>query len=333
MGRWISKGLIRAHSSVIRPDLTAPNKLLRLQFSLEHIVYDRICNVLKFKNMHNVVHVDEKWFYITKSNHKFYLTPAEIDPHCTCKSKKFIKKVMFVCAVCRPLFNEDGSVLFDGKIGIFPFTEMVPAKRTSKNREAGTMEEKPIQSITKQVMKDCFIYKAWKTDELSIMAKWPQFASKTIYIQQDNAKPHIKDSDPDFRAAATANDFDIKIVHQPPNSPDTNINDLGWFRAIQSLQVQSVYTNEGELVKAVQKSYEELSPSTLNCDSGVVELFGIVGSVCGSKAHGRRRLTAAAVKTLAAAPRHAPCNSVERAAKGVYGAAVPGVSAVTFFFI
>ncbi|XP_057784891.1 uncharacterized protein LOC131002405 [Salvia miltiorrhiza] len=233
VGRWISKGLIRPHSSAIRPDLTAPNKLLRLRFSLEQVVYDRICNVLKFNNMHNVIHADEKWFYMSKVNHKFYLTPAEIDPHRTCKSKKFIKKIMFLCAVCRPLFDEDGSVLFDGKIGIFPFTEMVPAKRKSKNREAGTLEEKPIQSITKQVMKDMYIYK------------------------QDNAKPHIKDDDPDFRAAASANGFDIRIIHQPPNSPDTNINDLGWFRAIQSLQVQAVSSNETELVQAVQKSFEE----------------------------------------------------------------------------
>ncbi|XP_057809009.1 uncharacterized protein LOC131023483 [Salvia miltiorrhiza] len=260
VGRWISKGLIRAHSSAIRPDLTAPNKLLRLRFSLEQIEYDRICNVLKFKNMHNVVHIDEKLFYITKANHKFYLTPEETDPHRTCKSKKFIKKVMFSCAVGRPLFNEDGSVLFDGKIGIFPFTEMVPAKRTSKNRLAGTMEEKQIQSITKEVMKACYISKLIP----AIWDKWPQFASKTIYIQQDNARPHIKDNDPDWRAAATANRFDIKIIHQPPNSPDTNINDLGWFRAIQSLQVQSVATTEHELVQAVEKSFEELSPHTLN---------------------------------------------------------------------
>ncbi|XP_057779878.1 uncharacterized protein LOC130998475 [Salvia miltiorrhiza] len=250
VGRWISKGLIRPHSSAIRPDLTAPNKLLRLRFSLQQVVYDRICNVLKFNNMHNVIHADEKWFYMSKVNHKFYLTPAEIDPHRTCKSKKFIKKIMFLCAVCRPLFDEDGSVLFDGKIEIFPFTEMVPAKRESKNREAGTLEEKPIQSITKQVMKDMYIYKLIP----AIMAKWPQFASKTIYIQQDNAKPHIKDDDPDFRAAASANGFDIRIIHQPPNSPDTNINDLGWFRAIQSLQVQAVSSNETELVQAVQKS-------------------------------------------------------------------------------
>ncbi|XP_057809062.1 uncharacterized protein LOC131023534 [Salvia miltiorrhiza] len=162
--------------------------------------------------------------------------------------------------VCRPLFDEDGSVLFDGKIWIFPFTDMVPAKRKSKNREAGTLEEKPIQSITKQVMKDMYIYKLIP----AIMAKWPQFASKTIYIHQDNAKPHIKDDDPDFRAAASANGFDIRIIHQPPNSPDTNINDLGWFRAIQSLQVQAVSSNETELVQAVQKSFEELSAVTLN---------------------------------------------------------------------
>ncbi|XP_057811300.1 uncharacterized protein LOC131025524 [Salvia miltiorrhiza] len=200
VGRWISKGLIRAHSSAIRPNLTDPNKLLRLRFSLEQIEYDRICNVLKFKNMHNVVHIDEKWFYITKANHKFYLTPEETDPHRTYKSKKFIKKVMFSCAVGRPLFNEDESVLFDGKIGIFPFTEMVPAKRTSKNRLAGTMEEKQIQSITKEVMKACYISKLIH----AIWDKWPQFASKTIYIQQDNARPHIKDNDPDWRVCVNA---------------------------------------------------------------------------------------------------------------------------------
>ncbi|XP_057811554.1 uncharacterized protein LOC131025785 [Salvia miltiorrhiza] len=260
VGRWISKGLIRAHTSAIKPDLTAPNKLLRLRFSLEAIEYDRILKVLQFKSMHNTVHIDEKWFYITKSNHRFYLTPGEAEPHRTCKSKKFITKVMFMCAVCRPLIAEDGTVLFDGKIGIFPFTEYIPAKRNSKNREAGTLEQKPIQSITKEVIKDCIINKIIP----AIKVKWPQFASRVIFIQQDNAKPHIKDSDPDFRHAASSDGFDIKIVHQPPNSPDTNINDLGWFRAIQSLQIESVCTNVDTLVEAVKRSFDELSPTTLN---------------------------------------------------------------------
>ncbi|XP_057786058.1 uncharacterized protein LOC131003559 [Salvia miltiorrhiza] len=194
------------------------DKLLRLKFSLEAIEYDRILKVLQFKNMHNTVHIDEKWFYITKASHRFYLTPGEVETHGTCKSKKFIEKVMFMCAVCMPLFAPDGTVLFDGKIGIFPFTEWVPAKRSSKNRAAGTLEQKPIQSIKKQVIRDNFIHKIVP----SIKLKWPSFASKTIFIQQDNAKPHIKDDDPEFREVASADGFNIRIVHQPPNSPDTN---------------------------------------------------------------------------------------------------------------
>ncbi|XP_057763964.1 uncharacterized protein LOC130985140 [Salvia miltiorrhiza] len=278
VGRWIKLGLIRPHSSAIKPDLTTPNKLLRLRFSLEALEYDRILRSLTFKSMQNTIHIDEKWFYITKSNQRFYLTPDEIDPHRTCKNKKFITKVMFMCAVCRPVFGPNGECLFDGKIGIFPFTELVPAKRNSKNRAAGTMEWKPIQSITKQVVKDCLIYQIIP----AIKAKWPANASKTIYIQQDNARPHIQDSDPDFRAVASADGFDIHLVHQPPNSPDTNINDLGWFRAIQSLQTESMSTNVDGLVNAVIKSFNELRPSTLNkvfisLQSCMVEILKVKG--------------------------------------------------------
>lgn len=64
-----------------------------------------------------------------------------------------------MCVVTRPLISENGEVLFDGKIGIFPFTKQVPAKRKSKNRSAGTMETKPIESITKAVTKEFLINK------------------------------------------------------------------------------------------------------------------------------------------------------------------------------
>ncbi|XP_057803452.1 uncharacterized protein LOC131018765 [Salvia miltiorrhiza] len=172
VGIWIKSGLIIPHSSAIKPDLTAPNKLLRLQFSLEALEYDRILRSLTFKSMHNTVHIDGKWFYIIKSAQKFYLIPEEIEPHRTCKNKKFM------CAVCRPVFGADGVCLFDEKIGIFPFNKLVPAKRNSKNMAVGTMEWKPIQSIIKQVVKDCLIYKIIP----AIKAKWPANASKTIYM-------------------------------------------------------------------------------------------------------------------------------------------------------
>lgn len=155
--RWVKAGLIKAHTSAIRPHLSADHKLLRLKFSIEAIEFDRLQNMLKFKSMHNTVHLDEKWFFLTKESHRYYLTPGEIEPHRTCKSKRFIPKVMFMCAVCRPIFDANGAVVFDGKIGIFPFTQLVPAKRASKNRPAGTLELKSIQSITKEVTKACLI--------------------------------------------------------------------------------------------------------------------------------------------------------------------------------
>ncbi|XP_057792582.1 uncharacterized protein LOC131009299 [Salvia miltiorrhiza] len=251
VGRWIQFGLIRAHTNAIKPDLTAPNKLLRLRFSLEALEWNRIVRSLSFKTMHNTFHIDEKWFYITKTSQRFYLTPEKTEPHRTCKSKKFIQKVMFMCVVCRPVFGDDGSCLFDGKIGIFPFTELVPAKRKGKKRDAGTIELKPIQSITKEVVKDCFIN---QKNGQQMLAN----------IQQDNASPHIQDSDPDFRVVASADGFDIHLINQPPNSPDTNINDLGWFRAIQSLQTESICNSVGDLVNAVINSFNELSPNTLN---------------------------------------------------------------------
>ncbi|KAH6778522.1 hypothetical protein C2S51_009834 [Perilla frutescens var. frutescens] len=195
VGRWIRQGLIKAHTSAIRLDLTTSNKLLWLRFSLEALELDRIMNILTFKSMHNTVHINEKWFYMKKETHRFYITLEEAEPHRSCKSKKFITQIIFMCVVCRPLFAADGTILYDGKIGVFPFTHKVPAPRSSKNRRKGTLETKAIESITKEVIRDCLINQILP----SIKAKWIPFASKVIYIQQDNAKPHIKDSDLIFR--------------------------------------------------------------------------------------------------------------------------------------
>ena len=46
---------------------------------------------------------------------------------------------MFLAAVARPRFDANGNVVFDGKLGIWPFTYQEAAKRKSKHREAGTI--------------------------------------------------------------------------------------------------------------------------------------------------------------------------------------------------
>lgn len=98
----------------------------------------------------------------------------------------------------------------------------------------------------------------------AIKAKWPAWMSKDILIQQDNCRAHINDDDPDFRAVASADGFNIHLVCQPPNSPDTNVNDLGWFRALQSLKDEETPLTADDLIEAVLKSFENLETMKLN---------------------------------------------------------------------
>ncbi|ETV90007.1 hypothetical protein H310_15152 [Aphanomyces invadans] len=73
---------------------------------------------------------------------------------------------------------------------------------------------------------------------LSIAAKWPN-PDKTVRLQHRNARAHVTSMDAQLTTA-----FDeygkkgrvFSLVPQPPNSPDTNILDLGFFAAIQPLQ-------------------------------------------------------------------------------------------------
>ncbi|CAH9079650.1 unnamed protein product [Cuscuta europaea] len=213
----------------------------------------------RFEPMFNCVHVDEKWFYMTQVSPRYYLAPGEEEPYRSCKSKRYITKVMFLCVVAGPRFSPS-EVLFDGKIGIFPFTEFCSAKRNIKNRAQGTIEEKAIDNVTKEVYRECLLRKVLP----AIKAKWPIDASGHIFIQQDNTKPHIQPNDSEFMAAATTEGFNIKLACQPPNSPDLNILDLGFFRSVECLQQANRSSTVSELVVAVTKAYDEFSPYTLN---------------------------------------------------------------------
>ncbi|XP_058211657.1 uncharacterized protein LOC131323836 [Rhododendron vialii] len=176
----------------------------------------------KFKSMYNYVHIDEKWFYMTKEAERYYLLPEEEEPHRTCKQ---------------------------------------PARRSSKNHPAGILETKAIISVTKDIIRSCMINQVLP----AIHSKWPHSsAHETIFIQQDNAKPHIQPFDLQFVEVATKYGFDICLSNQPPSSPNMNVLDLGYFRAIQSLQHQEAPKTVDALVNAVEKSFEELSTDSLN---------------------------------------------------------------------
>ncbi|XP_048502969.1 uncharacterized protein LOC125498744 [Beta vulgaris subsp. vulgaris] len=258
--RLMKSGKLRAHTSSIKPSLSDKHKINRLRFILGQIIPRTVDSLPRFSCMYNVIHIDEKWFYMSKQTQRFYLFPWEEEPYRACQNKRFIPKVMFEGVVARPIIAENGVIIWDGKIGIFAFTQIQYAKRNSCNRDVGTAETKAIQSITKEVIRSKLINEVLP----AIRAKWPAGSCKEIWIQQDNARPHINVNDADFNEAATKDGFQIRLTCQPAQSPDLNVLDLGFFAAIQSLQYKAFPSNVDELVKAVEDAFDAFEPKSLS---------------------------------------------------------------------
>ncbi|KAL7129005.1 hypothetical protein ABFS83_13G034300 [Erythranthe nasuta] len=220
----LKSGEIRRHFNAIKPFLTEENKRSRFQFCLSMLEGDSM--------PHDPIFTGK--FNMTKRTENYYLLPDEEDPLCTCKSKNFIGKVMFLTVVARPRFDARGNETLSGNIGVFPLITREPAKRTSVNRAAGTLETNPMPSVNR--------------DE-----KWPiEDSNYPIFIQQDNARKHIDRTDDEFRRAAAQDEFDIRLMSQPPKSPNLNVLDLGFFRVIQSLEYKEPVKTVDKLATAVK---------------------------------------------------------------------------------
>ncbi|XP_057517075.1 uncharacterized protein LOC130798203 [Amaranthus tricolor] len=172
-------------------------------------------------------------------------------PYKAAKSSKFIPKAMFLGAVARPKWNRFGQCTFDRKIGIFPFINRVVAPRDSKNRPRGSIEIKPTESVNQEVYRRPSI----------------------IFIQQDNARVHITNDDPIWQQHNRQGGLTFIFTQQPPNSPDCNILDLGFFRSIESLMHKKMPKNMTELITAVEDAFRELYPKTLSNLRGVMTTY------------------------------------------------------------
>ncbi|XP_057789677.1 uncharacterized protein LOC131006538 [Salvia miltiorrhiza] len=163
--------------------------------------------------------------------------------------------------MARPRFDDEGNEIFSGKVGVFPLVTQQPALRRSRNREAGTLEVKPVTSVTREIIREFLLAKVIP----KIWEVWPTDDSRsTIFIQQDNARTHVDPNDVEFQEVASQNGFDIRLMCQPANSLDFNILDLGFFRAIQSMQEKKKTNNIAELIQAVEMSFAEYSSVHVN---------------------------------------------------------------------
>jgi hypothetical protein len=165
---------------------------------------------------------------------------------------------MFLCDVATPRRDTRANRYFDGKLGMWPFVEKVPAQRASRNRPTGTLITKPV-SVTKEVKK-LIIEKVLP----AIEEKWPQcHRNMTFKLQQDNAKPHRIHNDPELLQHMSTMTVKVDLFDQPPNLPDLNVLDLGYFVAIQALQQRHQQRTVDDLVAAIDKSCKELPSVTL----------------------------------------------------------------------
>ena len=82
-------------------------------------------------------------------------------------------------------------------------------------------------------------------------------------MQQDGARSHILEDDVEFKEVVDEIGLNLTVYTQLPNSPDTNILNLGFFRAIQSFN-DDCPANEEELIKSVEKAYGEYPLCKLN---------------------------------------------------------------------
>ena len=254
---WIVASTIRVHSNLLKPILTEENKLARLLMA-NH--FRDPPDPSKYQDMRDRIHLDEKWFFLTREKECYLLVSDEKNPKRCVKHKSHITKVMFLCAVARPRFNTSANSWWDGKLGIWPIGDWEPAQWGLKNRPKGTLVWKN-KTVTKVVYRDLPINKLIP----AILDKWPRGdrMSRTIYIQQDGAKNHIREDDEEFNNTLTEQNIDAKLYTQTPNSPDVNLLDLGFFRATQSFNDASP-KNEAKLIQSVQDAYENHLQHKLN---------------------------------------------------------------------
>jgi hypothetical protein len=56
----------------------------------------------------------------------------------------------------------------------------------------------------------------------------------------------------------------VRLFTQPSNSPDCNLNDLGFFAALQALYYQEAPSNTKELIQLVEKAYKDFESEKIN---------------------------------------------------------------------
>ncbi len=99
-----------------------------------------------------------------------------------------------------------------------------------------------------------------------IEAKMPWLRGREFKIQQDGARSHTgTNTVEELEAGGTGDGWFPIILTQPPNSPDVNINDLGFFSSLKYdvSQICTHCTSREEMMTNVIKAFDEYPANKL----------------------------------------------------------------------
>ena len=82
--------------------------------------------------------MNEKWFWISRDDENYLLVVGEEPPVGKVQHKKYMTKVMFLCAQARPQWTYETREWWGSKIGMWLIGYYGAAQRPSVNRTAGT---------------------------------------------------------------------------------------------------------------------------------------------------------------------------------------------------
>ena len=176
MKMLLQQDFCRIHMSFLKPTLMDENKVSRMELALSFINKN---DTSKFEHMEDLIHIDKKWFYLTKDGQRFIIAADEAEPYRHVQHKSFLTKIMFLCAVARPRYDMNKNAWFDGKIRIWPIRKWELVKWSSKKRAKGMPVWKN-QSITQDVYWEYLIQKLLP----AIRQKWPTNNGR-IWLQHD----------------------------------------------------------------------------------------------------------------------------------------------------
>jgi len=240
--------------SWLKPLLTDEHKLKRIEF----IINLRRGRQWEFKKQFDTIVIDESWIYLYQDREKIRLFPGEERPPAVAvQHKSHIPKLMFLTAIARPR-EEHG---FDGKVSIYRVSQRKVAQRNSRNHQRGEVYQADC-TINSEIYLDLM---KKVIDDVKVKMQW--LRNTTIKLQQDGASPHTAGGVIDeLEQYGSVDGWKFKIVTQPAQSPDLNINDLSFFRSFKT-RVNQIKKNDNTLdglYLSVLDAWNNYDSDTLN---------------------------------------------------------------------